>query len=171
MNILNKEKTGEKKSQKFLIILFFVLLLSWTYISFSGGSNSPVSEDKYPAGKYSTSVYFNQVVSIYEDVTEAVVAIDYLESYMKYWSNSDVVEITKQTLIIENSYAKINNIVPPNDLISIHQEVLQAFGLLRDSMPIYRKAIDSRNSQLRTQSMNMILKASDDIDMIVNKFE
>ncbi|KKP56398.1 MAG: hypothetical protein UR50_C0003G0024 [Parcubacteria group bacterium GW2011_GWC1_34_10] len=163
-----------KKTQRFLTILFFVLLMLWAYVAFSGGSNpssSLPSDNKYVANKYSTSVYFNQVIGVYEDVTNSMEARNLLQSYQQYWTNKDVTELAKHTLIIEKSYERVKAIVPPEDLILIHQEVLQAFELFRDSMPIYRRAIDKHDSKLYDQSMNMILEASDKLDKIVDKFE
>lgn len=128
-------------------------------------------ENKYSANKYSTSVYFNQVISVYEDVVNSMEARNFLQSYQQYWTNNDVVELAKHTLVIEKSYKRVKNIVPPKDLIPIHQEVLQAFELFRDSMPIYRTAIDKHDSQLYDQSMNMIIKATNELAKITNKFE
>ena len=163
-----------KKPQRFLTILFFVLLMLWAYVAFSGGSSSSSSlpsDNKYEANKYSTSVYFNQVIGVYEDVTNSMEARNLLQSYQQYWTNKDVTELAKHTLIIEKSYERVKAIVPPEDLIPIHQEVLQAFTLFRDSMPIYRIAIDKHDSELYNQSMNMILEASDKLDKIVDKFK
>ena len=174
MNILNKEIEGKKKSQKFLTVLFFVLLVSWAYGSFSRESSSLLpskSENKYQANKYSTAVYFNQINAIYEDVVDSMATRDFLQSYQQYWTNADVIELAKHTVIIEKSHERVRNIVPPNDLISIHQEILQAFELFRDAMPIYRTAIDKRDSQLYDKSMNMMLEGADKLDGIVDKFE
>jgi hypothetical protein len=121
--------------------------------------------------KNSTNVYFNKVMAVYENVSSSIEALNILESYRHYWTNNDVIEIAKHTLIVEESYKGVKNIMPPKDLITIHQEILQVFKLFKDSMPIYRTALDKSDSQLYSQSMDMILKANDKLIKIIEQFE
>lgn len=162
----------QRDSTGIMLVVVPLLFLAVGYLVFSGGANDSQSQKTdYRAGKYSTSVYFNQVVEVYANVADAISEMQFVESYWPNWSNSDVVELAKQTMIIETSYAKVASITPPNDLTSVHQEVLSAFMLFRDAMPIYRKAIDSRDTALRTESMNMVLRATEQLTAITNKFE
>ena len=132
---------------------------------------TPQTPTTYSANKYSTAVYFNQVIKIYEDVANSMEARNLLQSYQQYWTNEDVIELAKHTLVIENSYERVKNIVPPKDLIPVHQEVLHAFELIKNSMPIYRIAIDKNDSKLYDQSMNMIIKAGNELTRISDKFK
>ncbi|PIZ00156.1 hypothetical protein COY62_04115 [bacterium (Candidatus Howlettbacteria) CG_4_10_14_0_8_um_filter_40_9] len=163
--------TKQRDSTAIMVVVVPLLILALGYLVFGGNTNNSQQQDKHDAGKYSTSVYFNQVVDVYANVADAITQMQFIESYWPNWSNSDVAELAKQTMIIETSYAKIASISPPDDLTSIHQEVLSAFILFRDAMPMYRKAIDSRDTALRTESMNMILRAGEELTAITNKFE
>lgn len=128
-------------------------------------------EQKKDAGKYSTAVYFNQVISVLENVTEAFETLQLMESYQNIWTDSDIVDIAAQIMIIESAYGRVTEITPPNDLVVIHQEVLQSFKLFKDSMSIYKKALDSQNAQLYEQYNKMKLEGATSIDRIVNQFE
>ncbi len=127
--------------------------------------------DKKVANKYSTSVYFNKVINILEDVYDSLEKFQILVSYRDYWTNYDVIEVVKHTLIVEESYEKVKNITPPKDLISTHQEVLKVFKLLKDSMPGFRKALDTHNTKLYNESIVAIQKAMDMLVEITNQFE
>src|SRR3989344_3752719 len=167
MNVFTKQRD----STAIMFVLVPLLFLALGYLVFFSGSDNSRPQSEYRADKYSTSVYFNQVVDVYANVADAIAKMQFIESYWPNWTNADVGELAKQTMIIETSYAKIASISPPDDLTSIHQEVLSAFILFRDAMPMYRKAIDSRDTALRTESMNMILRAGEELTAITDKFE
>jgi len=163
--------TKQRDSTAIMVVAVPLLILALGYLVFGGNANNSQQQDKHDAGRYSTSVYFNQVVDVYANVADSITKMQFIESYWPNWSNSDVAELAKQTIIIETSYAKVGSITPPDDLASVHQEVLSAFILFRDAMPMYRKAIDSRDTALRTESMNMVLRATEQLTAITNKFE
>src|SRR3989344_4977649 len=163
--------TKQRDSTAIMVVVVPLLILALGYLVFFSGSDNSKQQSEYKAGKYSTSVYFNQVVDVYANVADAITKMQFIESYWPNWSNGDVAELAKQTMIIETSYARIASISPPDDLTSIHQDVLSAFILFRDAMPMYRKAIDSRDTTLRTESMNMILRAGEELTAITDKFE
>lgn len=181
MTTQNVEKPKNKNGIIYLVLgltLFVFFIIIFGSLSGGGGEGNSslqiqqVMETKQKsANKYSTAVYFNKIIIVFEDVTNSIEALNLLESYRRYWTNEDVIEVAKHTLVIEKSYERVKDITPPKDLIATHQEVLQAFKLFKDSMPIYRTAMDKSDSQLYSQSMGMILTAVDKLSEITEQFK
>lgn len=176
----NIEKPKKEYGAKYIygVIIFFAFIIFYSLLSGgNSGNNTPsqtqqvtVTKQK-SANDYSPAVYFNKIIVVFEDVTNSIEALKLLESYRRYWKNEDVIEVAKHTLVIEKSYERVKDIAPPKDLVTTHQEVLQVFKLFKDSMPIYRTAMDKSDSQLYSQSMNMILKAVDKLTEITDQFK
>lgn len=104
--------------------------------------------------------YSTEMQSFFTDTNKANTELAELMGKYPYLTTEDVINLAKDTVILEMAHDRVSKILPPPELKSTHQKYIRAYKIIKDSMPILRDAFDNNDDTLFKQSTEKVIEAS-----------
>lgn len=92
--------------------------------------------------------YSSKMEEIFDSQTRASTDLSALLGKWPDLTDSEVISLVADTVVLEQGYDKALAITSPRELISTHSKYLQAYRLVKTAMPIFREGLDNQDATL-----------------------